>query len=37
MPLEDLIRRDAISYTKINYVEADLSNFNDIKDNHLGL
>lgn len=37
MSLEDLIRKDAISYTKINYVHAELSNFNDIKDNHQAL
>lgn len=34
MNLEELIRKDSISYTKINYVQADLGNFNDIKDNH---
>ena len=30
MSIDDLIRKDSLTYTKINYVYANLSNFNDI-------
>jgi hypothetical protein len=32
--IEELTKKDYIQYTKINFVQADITHFNDIKDNH---
>jgi hypothetical protein len=31
--LEEVLKKDYVQYTKINYALADLNHFNDIKDN----